>query len=294
MAAPTRLAVRLLHRRLLPARAAGADARLAGAGGGVLRRTTPGSPRVRSRSRWRKPAICAAAERTWAPRGRARPDRRLGRPRRRARHGDAAPARRGHRVAEQPGAALERKGRLPAPSVVAPRDVSPRAARVRCGAGALRPALPQPAIAAGRGDAGLLRRRAECRVDAVAARAARCAGRGALGRACRQGAGAHRRLPFGLYFAALDDGARRRGARRAGARDARCAGGEPFAGSAGSRVAGVPGRTRAPQGGARSGGIADVAATRTFAGARRQSRAARRSFIQPCLDDSSRWVQRAA
>ena len=75
-----------------------------------------------------------------APRGGARPDRSLGRARGGARARDAAPARRRPRLAGRPGAALERQGRFPAPPVVAPGDVPPRAARVRRGARALRPA----------------------------------------------------------------------------------------------------------------------------------------------------------
>ena len=72
------------------------------------------------------------------------------------------------------------------------------------------------------GAAGPLHRRAERRLDAVPARAARHRCGQSLERDRRQGRGAHRRLPLGLHAAALDDGAggdRPRGGRAA---DARC------------------------------------------------------------------------
>ena len=76
-------------------------------------------------------------------RDRDRSGRHLGHACGRAHHGDAGPPRRRHRVARRAGAALGRRQQPAASSVVAPRAVSSRAARVRRGARSLRQALPQ-------------------------------------------------------------------------------------------------------------------------------------------------------
>ena len=66
------------------------------------------------------------------------------------------------------------------------------------------------------GAARPLHRRAERRLDAVPAATTRRRRRRSLGRARRQGRGAHRRLPVGVHLAALDDGAGGDRARRGG------------------------------------------------------------------------------
>ena len=156
-----------------------------------------------------------------ARRDRDRSGRHLGHARGRAHHGDAGPPRRRHRVARRAGAALAGRQQPAASSVVAPRAVSSRAARIRRGARALRQALPQSRQPADAGAARPLHRRAERRLDAVPPRAARHRCRRPLERDRRQGRGAHRRLPLGLHAAALDDGARGDRARRGGAAHAR-------------------------------------------------------------------------
>ena len=106
-------------------------------------------------------------------RDRDRSGRHLGHARGRAHHGDAGPPRRRHRVARRAGAALGGRQQSAASSVVAPRAVPSRAARIRRGARSLRPALPQSRQSADAGAARPLHRRAERRLDAVPPRAAR-------------------------------------------------------------------------------------------------------------------------
>ena len=75
------------------------------------------------------------------------------------------------------------------------------------GAGALRPQLPRPRLAAHAGATGHVHRRAERHLHAVPAGAPGRRRRQPVGRAGRQGRGAHRRLPLHLHASALDDGA---------------------------------------------------------------------------------------
>ena len=170
-------------------------------------------------SRWRSAAT------TRPPRPRAAPRSRsiranVGHACGRAHHGDAGTPRRRHRLARRAGAhweggknlvhhlwwhrALFHLERREFDAVLDLYD----------GASA----ISQPAHA---GAAGPLHRRAERRLDAVPARAARHRCRRPLERDRRQGRGAYRRLPLRLHVAALDDGARRDGARRCGAAHAR-------------------------------------------------------------------------
>ena len=112
-----------------------------------------------------------------------------------------------HRLAGRSRAPLGGRQQPQAPFVVASRAVSFRAARVRRGAGPLRPQFPQSRLAADPGPARPLHRRAERRLHAVPAGAAGRRRRQPLGRTRRQGRGAHRRLPVRVHAAALDDGA---------------------------------------------------------------------------------------
>ncbi|CAA9215995.1 MAG: hypothetical protein AVDCRST_MAG04-343, partial [uncultured Acetobacteraceae bacterium] len=235
----------------------------------------------------------------------ARPRQPLGGPRGGARHGDAGPARRGHRVPRRAGAALGGRQQPCAPPLVAPGDVPPGAAGVRHRARPLRPPLPRSRLAAGGGDAGLHHGRAERRLHAVPLGAARRGGGGPLGRAGRQGGGADRRLALALHLAAPDDGAGRRrtlgggGAHVGGVARGRAAvvqlrrhGG---AGAARRGAAGVRGRAGASARRLRGRGGGDAAGARRDAPPRRQPRAAGRAGAAfPRRGDAGRLRRRRA